>query len=255
MKKILLLSIFSLSLITSFQVLAQERTITGKVTSAEDGSALPGVNVVVKGTSQGTITDAQGIYSIQFPADGTAITFSFIGFISQDVSVAGKTSIDVQMATDVTQLSEVVVVGYGEQKREDLTGAIASVKGQLVENRPFSSVDKILQGQVAGLQSVASSGQPGAAQSILIRGVSSVTASNSPLWVIDGIPINSGDASRLQTTANLLSTLNPNDVESISVLKDASAQSIYGSRAANGVIVVTTKKVKLEKHGSDLTQK
>jgi len=244
MKKILPCSIFLLLLISSFGSWAQDRAVSGKVTSSEDGTPLPGVSVAVKGTAQGTITDSQGAYSLAVSSSATTLTFSYIGFVSQDVAISGKSTIDVNLIADITQLTELIVVGYGEQKKEDLTGSIATVKGAMIENRPFSSVDKALQGQVAGLQSVASSGQPGASQAILIRGASSITASTSPLWVVDGIPINSGDASRLQTTANLLSTLNPNDIESISVLKDAASQSIYGSRAANGVIVVTTKKGK-----------
>ena len=148
------------------------------------------------------------------------------------------------MVNTVSDLQQVIVTGYGTTKKATNTGSIATVKASEIENLPFSSVDRALQGKVAGLQSVASSGQPGASQAILIRGASSISASNAPLWVVDGVPINAGDASRLQTTGNLLSTLNPNDIESISVLKDAASQSIYGSRAANGVIVVTTKKGK-----------
>jgi len=172
------------------------------------------------------------------------LKFSSLNFEDQEVNIGSKSEINVILVNTVSDLQQVIVTGYGTTKKATNTGSIATVKAADIENLPFSSVDKALQGKVAGLQSVASSGQPGASQAILIRGASSITASNSPLWVVDGVPINAGDASRLQTTGNLLSTLNPNDIESISVLKDAASQSIYGSRAANGVIVVTTKKGK-----------
>ena len=139
-------------------------------------------------------------------------------------------------------MTEVVVVAYGTKKKTDLTGSVATVKGADIENKPFTSVDKALQGAVAGLQSVAASGAPGANQQIRIRGISSITASNAPLWVIDGVPVLANDLSRATTTANILSTLNPNDIESITVLKDAASAAIYGNRAANGVILITTKK-------------
>lgn len=219
------------------------RTVKGKVTDAQ-GNPLSGVSV--RGGNAGTSTDAAGSYSISLPASVKSLTFSSVGYSSASKAISGA-NLDVTLAQENAALSEVVVVGYGTQKRSDLTGSVATVKAPDIENRPFSSVDKILQGQVAGLQSVASSGQPGANQAILIRGASSISASTAPLWVVDGVPLNTGDAARLQTTSNLLSTLNPNDIESITVLKDAASQSIYGSRAANGVIVVTTKKGKAGK--------
>ncbi|MBC6491614.1 SusC/RagA family TonB-linked outer membrane protein [Flavihumibacter stibioxidans] len=225
------------------QLFAQTRTITGRVTDAE-GQPVANASVVVKGTSTGTTTKDDGTYSITIPADARILVISGIGYADLEQRIGAGNIINVAMTSSDKALQEVVVVGYGTQKKADLTGAIATVKGPELENRPFTSVDKALQGMVPGLQSVSASGAPGANQAILIRGVSSITASNSPLWVIDGVPINSGDASRLQTSANLLSTLNPNDIESISVLKDAASQSIYGSRAANGVIIVTTKKGK-----------
>ena len=233
----LLLGVFAFSM----QMLAQERTVTGKVTD-QQGNPVPLASVTVKGTNIGTTTNNTGDFSINVPSSATALIISSVGMTQQEINLTTSNTYTVSLAATAGDLQEVVVVGYGTQKRRDLTGSVATVKTQDIENKPFSSVDKALQGQIAGLQSVASSGQPGASQAILIRGVSSITASNAPLWVIDGIPVNAGDASRLQTTANLLSTLNPNDIESISVLKDAASQSIYGSRAANGVIVVTTRK-------------
>jgi TonB-linked SusC/RagA family outer membrane protein len=225
------------------QVAAQNKTVRGKVT--EDGKK-PVINasVVVKGSTLGTKTDEQGNYAISVPSNARVLTFSALNFETQEASIGSKTEINVVLAATVSELQQVIVTGYGTTKKAANTGSIAVVKGSEIENLPFSSVDKALQGKVAGLQSVASSGQPGASQAILIRGASSINASSQPLWVVDGVPINAGDVSRLQTTGNLLSTLNPNDIESISVLKDAASQSIYGSRAANGVIVITTKKGK-----------
>jgi TonB-dependent SusC/RagA subfamily outer membrane receptor len=233
MRKLLLL--FMSMLWLSGQLFAQNRTITGKVTDATN-APVPNASILVKGTKIGTTTNADGTYTLSVPSSAKVLVFSGVGFGELEVSIGSGSTIDASLIATNRDMQEVVVVGYGSQKRADLTGVVATVKAADIENKPFSSVDKALQGQVAGLQSVASSGTPGASQAILIRGMSSLTASNAPLWVIDGIPVNTGDASRLTTTANLLSTLNPNDIESISVLKDAASASIYGSRAANGVI-------------------
>jgi TonB-linked SusC/RagA family outer membrane protein len=225
------------------QVAAQNKTIKGRVT--EDGKKpLSNASIIVKGTTVAAKTNDEGYYSITIPANGRVLKFSSLNFEDQEVNIGSKSEINVILVNTVSDLQQVIVTGYGTTKKATNTGSIATVKASEIENLPFSSVDRALQGKVAGLQSVAASGQPGASQAILIRGASSITASNAPLWVVDGVPINAGDASRLQTTGNLLSTLNPNDIESISVLKDAASQSIYGSRAANGVIVVTTKKGK-----------
>ena len=225
------------------QVAAQNKTIKGRVT--EDGKKpLSNASIIVKGTTVASKTNEEGYYSITIPANGRVLKFSSLNFEDQEVNIGSKSEINVILVNTVSDLQQVIVTGYGTTKKATNTGSIATVKASEIENLPFSSVDRALQGKVAGLQSVAASGQPGASQAILIRGASSITASNAPLWVVDGVPINAGDASRLQTTGNLLSTLNPNDIESISVLKDAASQSIYGSRAANGVIVVTTKKGK-----------
>ena len=225
------------------QVAAQNKTIKGRVT--EDGKKpLSNASIIVKGTTVASKTNEEGYYSITIPANGKVLKFSSLNFEDQEVNIGSKSEINVILVNTVSDLQQVIVTGYGTTKKATNTGSIATVKASEIENLPFSSVDKALQGKVAGLQSVATSGQPGASQAILIRGASSISASNAPLWVVDGVPINAGDASRLQTTGNLLSTLNPNDIESISVLKDAASQSIYGSRAANGVIVITTKKGK-----------
>ena len=220
---------------------AQQRTITGKITD-DKGAPIPAASIVAKGSNLGTSTGLDGSFSISVPSNTKALIISSIGLGEKEITLTSGSNYLVTLSTKAGDMSEVVVVAYGTRKKAEITGSVATVKAADIENKPFTSVDKTLQGQVAGLQSVASSGQPGAAQAIIIRGISSITASTSPLWVVDGVPINSGDVSRLQTTANVLSTLNPNDVESIAVLKDAASQSIYGSRAANGVIIVTTKK-------------
>lgn len=228
-------------LLIHFQVDAQNKLIKGRVTD-ESNNPVPNASVVVKGAKAGAVTDASGNYSITVPSSTTTLVFSSLNFTSQDVAVGGRSEINVKLVASISTLQDVVVVGYGTTKKATLTGSVATVKSSEIENTPFTSIDKALQGKVAGLQSVASSGQPGATQEIVIRGLSSISASNQPLWIVDGIILNTGDISRLQTTANILSTLNPNDIESVTVLKDAASTSIYGSRGANGVIIVTTKK-------------
>lgn len=228
------------------QLQAQSRTIAGKVTD-ESGNPLPNASITLKGTSQGTTSKPDGTYSLTVPDNARTIVISSVGMTTREFALGSSSTINAVLRSQTGSLSEVVIVAYGTQKKKDLTGVVATVKAPDIENRPFTSVDKILQGQVAGLQSVAATGQPGANQAIIIRGMSSITASNAPLWVIDGIIVNSGEAHRLGNNSNLLSTLNPNDIESVSVLKDAAAGSLYGSRAANGVIIITTKKGKAGK--------
>lgn len=241
MRKMLLLAMGMLLLL--LQVQAQDRSISGKVTD-QTGGPVPNASITVKGTSIGTTSSADGSYTLKVPSSAKILVFSSVGMAVLELPITESATLDASLTGGNSSLTEVVVVAYGTQKKVELTGVVAEVKAKDIENKPFTSVDKALQGQIAGLQSVAGSGAPGAAQAILIRGMSSITASNQPLWVIDGIPVNTGDVSRLTTTSNLLSTLNPNDIESISVLKDAASASIYGSRAANGVIVVTTRRGK-----------
>lgn len=225
------------------QAAAQNRTVTGKVTDA-NGKPVANASVIIKGTSTGTSTKEDGTYSISVAPSSKVLVISSIGLAEQEVVIGNKGVINAVLQTTDQNLKEVVVVGYGTQKRPEVTGSIGKIGGADIENKPFTSIDKALQGATAGLQSVAASGTPGAAQNIRIRGIGSINAGANPLWVIDGVPVNTGDLSRLTTTSNALSTLNPNDVESITVLKDASAASIYGSRGANGVILVTTRKGK-----------
>ncbi|HEY0679617.1 MAG TPA: TonB-dependent receptor [Chitinophagaceae bacterium] len=228
--------------------MAQTKTITGKVTDQKTGTPLPGVSISVKGTQLGTTSKEDGSFSITIPSDSRALVFSYLGYGDEERSIERVNSLNVSLSEgEGRKLDEVVVVAYGTQQKKEITGASTVVKSKDIANIPRTSVDQILQGKVAGLQSITPTGQPGAIQQIRIRGIGSITAGAAPLWVVDGVPVNTGDFSRNTTTTNALSGLNPNDIESVTVLKDASATSIYGSRAANGVILVTTKKGKAGK--------
>ncbi len=218
---------------------AQSRTVNGQVTDQTDNTPLPGVNVLVKGASTGTATDPEGRFSLTVPGNETVLVFSFIGFTPQEVPVGNRTSFNVTLAPDVTALNEVVVVGYGTQRREDLTGAVSTVTAKDFVTGNVVTPEQLVVGKVAGLQVTPSGGAPGAGSRIRIRGGASLNASNDPLIVIDGIPL---DNNQIAGAANPLSMINPNDIESFNVLKDASATAIYGSRASNGVIIITTKK-------------
>lgn len=208
----------------------QQVTVSGKVTDANN-QPLPGVNVVVKGTTTGTITGNDGSYSLRVANSQAVLQFSFIGYLGQEVRVGNQGTINVILPEDTKALEEVVVIGYGTMKKSDLTGSVASVKPEEMMKRRPSTIEQGLQGMVSGVTIIKDSGAPGAGSSIRIRGTGSINNSNEPLWVVDGIQVG--------TSA---SWLNPNDIESIEVLKDASASAIYGSRASNGVILVTTKK-------------
>jgi TonB-linked SusC/RagA family outer membrane protein len=223
---------------------AQVRTVTGTVTSAEDGAPLPGVSISVKGTTNGTVTDVNGKYSLSLTGDSNTLVFSFIGLVTQEVDATGKTTVDVPLAQDMTQLSEVVVVGYGTQERADVTGSITQIKGTELQNLPVTSYEQALQGRAPGVQISSGSGELGGAQRIRVRGSSSVTANNQPLVVIDGFIVTATDQGNFtdSNASNPMADLNPNDIATIDVLKDASASAIYGSRASNGVIIITTKR-------------
>ncbi|MEO5976912.1 MAG: SusC/RagA family TonB-linked outer membrane protein [Chryseolinea sp.] len=199
----------------------------------DTGEPLPGVNVVVKGTSKGTVTDSNGSFAIDVPNDDAVLVFSFIGYVPQEIAVNGQTSLAVQMVSDVSTLGEVVVVGYGTQEKKDVTGAISSVSGADFENQPSGGAQQSLQGRAAGVNVVRNGGAPGNAGSIRIRGLGTVNNAD-PLIVIDGVP------------AGTMNDVNPNDIQSIDVLKDASASAIYGTRAANGVVLITTKRGKFD---------
>jgi TonB-linked SusC/RagA family outer membrane protein len=206
----------------------QDIRITGKVTDST-GAPLAGVSIVVKGSTTGTNTDNDGNYSLTVP-DNAVLVISYIGYIDKEVSVAGQSVINVTLAASTAKLDEVVVVGYGSQRKKDVTGAVSVVSAADIANRPIVNAAEALQGKAAGVQVVSNSGKPGAGLSIRIRGSSSISAGNDPLYVVDGIPMTD------------ITALNPGDIESMTILKDAASASIYGTRAANGVVVITTKK-------------
>lgn len=227
-------------------LLAQAQRITGRVTSAQDGQTLPGVNVVVKGTTTGATTNANGNYSIVVPGPGAVLVLTSIGLNSQEVPVNNRTVVNVQMQEAINELTQVVVTGYNTTQRKDITGSIASVSPDRFKNIPVTGVDQALQGQAAGVLVQQSSGTPGGGLMVRIRGNTSISAGNRPLYIVDGIQVqNSALTSGYGgQNDNALALLNPGDIESIQVLKDASAKAIYGSRAANGVVLITTKRGK-----------
>jgi hypothetical protein len=190
MRKNLLLKLLPLLfLLATSMAWAQERSVSGKVTSQEDGTALPGVNVVVKGTTNGTVTDAEGNYKISVPSSGGSLVFSFIGLSTSEVEIGDRTTVDVSLSLDVQQLSEVVVTGYGTQDRKTLTSSITSVSAKDIAGVPMASPDQMLQGRAVGVQVSSASGTPGGGVSVRVRGSTSINASSDPLYVVDGIPI------------------------------------------------------------------
>jgi TonB-dependent starch-binding outer membrane protein SusC len=243
MKKTITLQLMGIMLWAST---ALGQSITGRVTSLDANEPFPGVLVVAKGFSTGTTTDADGLFRLTLPPDTRFLQISAVGYLSKEVAVGNDTNFNIVLEADTRALNEVVVVGYGTQVRKDLTGAVGSIKAREIEAFPLTSLDRALQGRTAGVQVMSNTGQPGGGVTIRIRGVGTVN-NNDPLYVIDGVPVfedattnstNLRDNAQLQ---NPLATLNPNDIESIDILKDASATAIYGSRANNGVVVITTK--------------
>lgn len=228
-KRLLFLFGVLLCLQTQF-VAAQSRAVTGKVTDAS-GNGLPGVSVKVKSSTVGAITDGSGAYSVNLPSDKNTLVYSYIGFVSKEVPVGSKSQVDVSLEEDATSLSEVVVVGYGTQKKSQLTGAISQVTAKQINEMPLTSLGQAMQGRVAGVDVSQSGSKPGSVPKILIRGRRSFNAGNDPLYVVDGIPLSAG-----------YEDLNPSDIQSMEVLKDATATAIYGARGANGVVIVTTKR-------------
>jgi len=239
-----LLSLLLLSLIALSGAFAQGRKITGKVTGIDDGQPLPGVTIKISGTTVGALTNAEGVYSLTVPADVKTLTFSYVGFETQVVTIGAKSSISVALNPDAKSLSEVVVVGYGTQERRDLTGSVGKVGGATIADLPAPSFDKDLAGRVTGVRVTEASGFLGSAATIRIRGTNSISNDGGPLYVVDGIPIVSGSQGQVVAN-NPLGDINTEDIESIEVLKDGSASAIYGSRASSGVILITTKKGKV----------
>lgn len=222
---------------------AQTSKVTGVVTSEEDGLPVVGASIMVKGTTIGTVTDLDGKFTLpNVPSSAETLLISFVGMKQQEVAV--KPHVVVVLHPDSEILDEVVVTGYGNFKKASFTGAASTVNTGNLENVPVISVEEKLSGSVPGVSLSSSSSNPGAVSSIRIRGMGSINAGNDPLYVIDGTPVTSGNVSEFTYSdagTNILATLNTNDIESITVIKDAAAASLYGSRAANGVIVITTK--------------
>ncbi|BAX81314.1 SusC/RagA family TonB-linked outer membrane protein [Labilibaculum antarcticum] len=237
LRKLLLMFVMAFS----FTIIhAQEKVVTGLVTDANDGIGIPGVSVVVKGTTIGTSTDIDGSYTLSVDANATLI-YSFVGYRPQEILVGSQSQINVILSIETENLSEVVIVGYGQVRKDDATGSVFTVKSDDFNQGTTSSPQDLIVGKIAGVQIVNDGGAPGSGSTIRIRGGSSMSASNDPLIVIDGMPL---DNRGIDGMSNVLSSLNPNDIETFTVLKDASATAIYGSRASNGVILITTKKGK-----------
>ncbi|HZB12231.1 MAG TPA: TonB-dependent receptor plug domain-containing protein, partial [Chryseolinea sp.] len=218
-------------------VLAQENVVTGTVID-ETGAGMPGVNVLVKGTPTGTVTDAQGSFSINVPSNATLV-FTFVGYKTSEVPVGDRTTFNVTLQEDLTSLDEVIVIGYGTARRSDVTGAVGSVSADKLQERPATSLNQGLAGKIAGVQVNTNSGRPGGRSNVRIRGFSSINSSNNPLYVVDGVQLPQGNQDQF---SQAIDYINPNDIVSVEVLKDASSTAIYGARGANGVILVTTKR-------------
>lgn len=216
-----------------------QTTVSGTV--SDSNGPIPGVNIIIKGTKISAVSDFDGSYTVKsVPANGVLV-LSFIGYKTKEITVSGRTKIDVVLTENANDLKEVVVIGYGTMKRRDLTGSVSSVSSKSISQTVTTSFEQVLQGRAAGVQVTQNSGAPGAAASIRIRGISSINASNEPIYVIDGVIV---DGQSGNANFNPMSSINPSDIVSIDILKDASATAIYGSRASGGVIMVTTKRGK-----------
>jgi iron complex outermembrane receptor protein len=237
-KKTLVVLLFA---IIGISASAQDRTVTGKVTDEKNGAPLVAASVTVKGTNKGTTTAADGTFSINVASNQTTLVVTFLNYATKEVQIAGKNSINVALSQSADQLSEVVVIGYGSVRKKDLTGSVATISSKDFNTGAITTPEQLIAGKVAGVSIISNNGAPGSGSTIRIRGGASLNASNDPLIVIDGMPIDGGGISG---QANPLALINPNDIESFSVLKDASAAAIYGARASNGVILITTKKGK-----------
>src|SRR6056297_3285463 len=236
---LMLVMIFGLSAFAADAFAQSQVTVSGTVTEAETENTLPGVNIFVKSQpDRGTATNIEGEYSITVASDAVLV-FSYLGFIRQEISVNGRETINVQMQSDVEALDELVVIGYGVQERGDNTGSVNVISSRDFNEGAITSPEELFQGRAAGVTVTSNSGAPGAGATIRIRGGSSLSASNNPLFVVDGLPLEESGISGMR---NPLNSINPNDIESITVLKDASATAIYGSRASNGVVLITTKR-------------
>lgn len=244
MKK--LLSLLPALLLGSFVLFAQDRTVTGKLTDEKTGQPLSGVSVTVKGTTVGTQTGADGTFRLNVPATAKTLVFSFVNYETVEAQIGSKSLFNLSLTASDKDLQEVVIVGYQQVKKRDQGGAIATVRGKEIANLPNVSVDRALQGRAAGVLVQSNNGIPGGGINVRVRGTGSYSSGNQPLFIVDGVQLNNRDDASF-TQANPLAFLNPNDIESIDVLKDAASAAIYGSQAANGVVIITTKKGKAGK--------
>ncbi|MFP4605170.1 MAG: SusC/RagA family TonB-linked outer membrane protein [Bacteroidales bacterium] len=249
-KKLLLRLLFSFLslLIFGYSAMAQI-TVSGTVVSEEDEEPLPGVSVIEKGTDNGTTTDSEGSYQIEVPDEEAVLEFSFVGMQTKEVKVEDQKTIDVALGEDVEEIDEVVVTGYGTQKRSDLTGSVSSVQAEGIEGMAVESVQKAMQGRAAGVEVTAQDGVPGGAVDVLVRGKGSFS-SNDPVWIVDGVEIETGGIGYRSPSESVLSSLSFDDIESIDILKDAAATAIYGAKGARGVVVIETKEGTKDKETS-----
>ncbi|HYC28402.1 MAG TPA: TonB-dependent receptor plug domain-containing protein, partial [Chitinophagaceae bacterium] len=232
MKKLMLLMVSVLYFTAQLLAQDQGRTISGKITD-ENGRGIASASVSVRGTSVGTTTDAEGNFKLNVPANANTLIVSSVGYAEMQIAIAGKTTVSAQLKPEGRDMDEVVVVAYGTQKKESLTGSIATIGAKQLENRLTTNITQALAGAAPGISTTSGNGQPGSSAAIRIRGFGSINASSSPLFVVDGFPYE-----------GFIGDLNTNDIENISLLKDASATALYGARAANGVVLITTKKGK-----------
>ena len=250
-KRLLHVIFLPVFLLISLSLLAQDRVVTGKVTDSKDGSPVVGASVQPKGSKTGTSTTADGSFRISVPAGVKTLVISSAEFERQEIDVTDKTSVDVSLKASAAGLTEVVVIGYGTARKKDLTGATTTVQAKDFNKGTYTSPDQLIQGKAAGVLVINNTGQPGGSTTIRIRGSSSIRSGNQPLFVLDGVPLSGGSArpggagnSSANDGGNPLNYMNPNDIASIEILKDASATAIYGSRGANGVILIATKRGK-----------
>jgi len=252
LKSLIKTTLMAITMLASLSTFAQDKLVSGKVTDKSDGSGLPGVTVLVKGSNKGTQTDANGAYKIAAPANATLV-FSFVGFTKQEVAIGNRSEVNIGLVSGDKALDEVIVVGYGTTTRKDATGGVSSLSSKDFNQGIISSPEQLFQGRIAGVQMTPSSGEPGAGINIRVRGTTSIRSGNGPLYVVDGIPLDGGSTSDgsdggsgfgSTVAKNPLNFMNPSDIENITVLKDPSAAAIYGARGANGVVLITTKKGK-----------
>ena len=252
---------FLVSLMCFCQLFGQSLRVTGRVVDQDDSSPLPGLNIVVKNTQRGTTTDTDGRYVLESVSPQDTLVFTYIGYLKEEVPVGGRAIIDMFMESEVIRGEEVTVVGYGTQQRREITGSVARISAATFRDIPVLNFEQALQGQLSGVDVQENTGEPGGEPNIRIRGTGSISAGNDPLYVLDGLPISKNldlqgtlfrrRAAFKPPATNPLAALNPSDIESIEILKDASAAAIYGSRGSNGVVLITTKKRKVWRQAND----